>query len=86
MASDTPAMWTGSSAASKSMIQSHSVSPAVAGIGGEGLASKAIYNALGVGGRWEVCQHSLLQGSSENSSVLMRPPGSLGLLMFLVLT
>lgn len=50
MASDTPAMWTGSSAASKSMIQSHSVSPAVAGIGGEGLASKAIYNALGLGG------------------------------------
>lgn len=32
MASDTPAMWTGSSAASKSTIRSHSVSPGVADV------------------------------------------------------
>lgn len=46
-----PAMWTGSSAASKSMTQSRSVSPGVAGVcvGGGGLASNVIYMTLGVG-------------------------------------
>lgn len=42
MAFDTPAMWTGSSAASKSTIRLHSVSPGVADVGEGGVCQHSL--------------------------------------------